>query len=362
MEGLRSVKASVIRPGELAPAELTRWRAMQQASPHLDSPFLAPGYALAVDQVRNDVRVAVLEEDGTVVGFFCFQLRGRRARPLAGGLSDCEGIVHTPGWRWSPGVLLRSCGLTSWDFHTLIEEQVPDGIGGISRSSTPVIDVAQGYQAYLEYRRRSSRRSIQTTLRKQRKMEREVGKLHFEFTDRDPTALQALMDWKSIQYRQMDEWDRFAVPWITSLVRNLFDTMDTGYGCSGTLSMLYVADRPAAGYFGLRSSSTLACWFPSYNPELAQYSPGILLHLLMAEAAAGHGVGVLNLGAGHEGYKDSLKTSDLVVARGAVDNGSPRALAVRVTRAPRRYLGPWIKGHPRLKKAIIRSTRHLTLR
>lgn len=357
------MRASVTRPGELAPDELARWRAMQQASPHLDSPFLAPGYALAVDRVRDDVRVAVLEEDRTVVGFFCYQLRGRRAaRPLGEGLSDCEGIVHTPGWQWNPRDLLDACGLASWDFHTLIEEQVPDRVVGIRRWPTPVIDVTQGYHAYLEYRRRSSRSSVQTVLRKQRKMERELGELRFEFADRDPTALQTLIEWKSAQYRQTHEWDRFAIGWITRLVRDLFDTTDTACGCSGVLSMLYVADKPAAGYFGLCSSSTLACWFPAYDPALAQYSPGILLHFLMAEAAAGHGVGLLNLGRGHERYKNALKTGDLVVARGAIDDGSPRALAGRAARAPRRYLGPWAKDHPRLKKAVLRTISQLTLR
>lgn len=357
------MKASVTRPGELGPDELARWRALQQESPHLDSPFLSPGYARTLDRIRDDVRVAVLEEDREVVGFFGFRLRGRRAaRPLGEGLSDSEGIVHVPGWRWDPAALLAACKLASWDFHCLISEQVPDRLRGVTRSPTPVIDVTQGYSAYLESRRRNSRSGVQTTFRKQRKLGREVGELRFEFADRNPQALRALMDWKSAQYRQTGEWDRFAIPWISRLVQDLFDTPADTLGCSGTLAMLYAADKPVAGYFGLRSGRTLACWFPAYDPASAAYSPGILLHFLMAEAAPQHGVGLLNLGRGEEEYKNGLKTGELVVVRGAIDDGSPRALAGRAARAPRRYLGPWIKEHPRLEQAALRTLNRLTPR
>ena len=37
------------------------------------SPFLAPEFALAVDRVRRDARVAVLEDSGRVVGFLAYQ-------------------------------------------------------------------------------------------------------------------------------------------------------------------------------------------------------------------------------------------------------------------------------------------------
>jgi CelD/BcsL family acetyltransferase involved in cellulose biosynthesis len=356
------VKASVTRPGEFGPDELRRWSALQQETAHLNSPFLSPGYAVALDRVRDDVRAAMLEDDGSV-GFLGFQLRGRRtARPLGEGLSDCEGIVHTPGWKWHPPELLAACGLASWNFHNLVEEQVPAGLRGTKRSPTPVIDISAGYETYLAQRRRSSRSGVQTVFRKQRKMQRELGELRFEFADRNPRALQALMDWKSAQYHQTREWDRFAVPWIARLVWDLFDTSSAELGCAGNLSMLYIADRPVAGYLGLRSSATLACWFPAYDPELAPYSPGILLHFLMAEAAGDHGVTLLNLGRGDEGYKNGVKTGELFVVRGAVDDGSPRALAGRAARAPRQYLGPWIKGHPRLEQAALRTLNRLTPR
>jgi CelD/BcsL family acetyltransferase involved in cellulose biosynthesis len=55
------MRVTIVRPEELGAAELSAWRAMQRASPHLASPFLAPGFALAAGRVRPRSRVAVLE-------------------------------------------------------------------------------------------------------------------------------------------------------------------------------------------------------------------------------------------------------------------------------------------------------------
>jgi CelD/BcsL family acetyltransferase involved in cellulose biosynthesis len=73
--------------------------------------------------------------------------------------------------------------------------------------------------------------------------------------------------------------------------------------------VLSAGGRPVAIHFGLRSAATLACWFPSYDVALAKYSPGLMLHLFMVEAAATAGVHRLDLGKGDEEYKTVLGTS-----------------------------------------------------
>jgi CelD/BcsL family acetyltransferase involved in cellulose biosynthesis len=346
------VHAAVVRPRELGPAELTLWRELRAGLPELRSGFLAPEYALAVDRHREGVRVAVLSDAGETVGFFAFEQRRGTAKPVGHGLTDTEAIVHAAGWTPDPRAMLRACGLDGWDFETLVEEQVPAGAEGIERRAAPIMDISGGFEAYLDNRRAHSKKLVQATQRKQRKLEREVGELRFVFDEQDPKALQQLMDWKSGQYRQLQEWDRFADERIVSLVRELHATKEPE--CSGTLSVLYVADVPMAAHFGLASPATLATWFPAYDPEHSSFSPGILLHFFMAEAAAERGIGELNLGRGHHEYKEQLKTGDLTVVRGALDAGSvgPKALARRVGRLPRKYLRPWLKQHPKLEHAI----------
>ena len=349
-----------MRPGDLGVAELTLWRRMQADNPVLSSPFLSPDYALAVDRARGRVRVAVLEDGGEIVGFFGFEQRGRRtAKPLGYRLSDVEGIVHSTGWEWDARAVLAASGLVGWDFHTLIDEQVPPAARNVERANSPIMDLRGGYEAYLQARR-GSKKFVQSTFRKQRKLGREVGDLRFSFDEPDEGALRVLMDWKSGQYKRMSEWDRFADPKIVALVHDLLTTRTPEF--SGVLSVLYVRDKPIAAHFGLRSHDTLACWFPTYDDALHKYSPGILLHLLMAEAAAELGVSYMNLGSGFHEYKESLKTHDLVVVRGSVDAGSPAHLLRWAAAAPRRYIRPALRRFPQLEQVAVRAVRRLRAR
>ena len=152
------------------------------------------------------------------------------------------------------------------------------------------------------------------------------GRRPVPFDTQDHQALDTLMRWKSAQYRRTGRFDRFARPATVRLVRDLLETRAPG--CSGTLSVLSVGDRPVAIHFGLRSAATLACWFPTYDVALAKYSPGLMLHLFMAEAAATAGLRRLELGKGDEEYKTLLGNQQLTVAEGCVQ------AAVRGRRGP----------------------------
>ncbi|MFD2349449.1 hypothetical protein ACFSTC_08795 [Nonomuraea ferruginea] len=68
--GQGKVKISVVRPRELGGPERARWRELQKADPSLDNPFLSVEFALAMDQLRDYVRVAVIENEDRIVGFF----------------------------------------------------------------------------------------------------------------------------------------------------------------------------------------------------------------------------------------------------------------------------------------------------
>ena len=100
--------------------------------------------------------------------------------------------------------------------------------------------------------------------------------------------------------------------------------------------MLYADGQPIAGHFGLRSETILAAWFPAYDVRFARYSPGLIQHLGMAEAAAATGIQVIDLGRGDREYKDSLKSRELTVAEGRVLRAAPAASAYWAVRAPLR--------------------------
>jgi CelD/BcsL family acetyltransferase involved in cellulose biosynthesis len=193
--------------------------------------------------------------------------------------------------------------------------------------------------------------------RKQRKLGREEGPVRFLFDTQDHQALDTLMRWKSAQYRRTGRLDRFARPATVRLVRDLLDTRAPG--CSGVLSVLYAGRRPVALHLGLRSAETLACWFPTYDVALARYSPGLMLHLFMAEAAAAAGLRRLDLGKGDEEYKTVLGNQEFMVAEGCVERPSAVAVARRLQQAPRRYATDFVLGRPALRSTARRLLRRV---
>lgn len=346
---------SVYRPDELTAATRTAWTTMQSEAhlrgrPQMANPFLSPEFTLAVGRCRRGVRVAMIREEspcGEPMAFFPYQRTPAGVgRAIGLGLSDCQGLVHGPGFQWDAHELLAACGLAVWEFDHLASGQQPFEQSATGSFPSPVIDVEEGWEAYLARLRTQSPKFTRTTLAKERKLGREYADVHYVHDERDPAALRTLMEWKSAQYRRTGRSDRFAHPWISQLVHQLFHTHSEPF--AGILSVLYADGRPIAAHFGLRSESVLACWFPAYDPAFSKFSPGLILHLHMAEAAAADGIAYLDLGRGDKEYKHSLKTRELSVSEGWVTRRHPVALAHRARRAPVRVLRNTIVSRPEL--------------
>ncbi|MFI7321422.1 GNAT family N-acetyltransferase [Streptomyces venezuelae] len=341
---------TVHRPGELTAADRAAWTALQSkahldGSPELANPFLSPEFALAIGHERRGVRIAVVREEGERAAFLPFQRSVTGVgRAIGLGVSDCQGLVHRPGLDWDARDLLRACGLSVWEFDHLVGGQAPFQASASGSFPSPVMDVDRGYEAYLSQLRTCAPKFTRTTLAKERRLGRDHGPVRYVHDERDPAALATLMGWKSAQYRRTGRSDRFAHPWITHLVRRLFHTRSDSF--AGVLSVLYAGDTPVAAHFGLRSERILACWFPAYDPAFAKYSPGLVLHLRMAEAAAADGIAYLDLGRGQKAYKDSLKTRDLTVSEGWVALRHPVAFGHLARRAPVRALRNTVQSRP----------------
>jgi CelD/BcsL family acetyltransferase involved in cellulose biosynthesis len=346
------VDISVYRPGELTAADRAAWTAMQSkahlhGSEELGNPFLSPEFALAVGRCRRGVRIAVAREGGEPAAFFPFQRSAAGVgRAIGLGVSDAQGVVHRPGFTWDARELLRACGLAVWEFDHLVTGQQPFQAAATGAFPSPVMDVDQGYDSYLRELRARSPKFTRTTLAKERKLGRDAGPVTYVHDERDPAVLRTLMGWKSAQYRRTGRSDRFAHEWITHLVTRLFHTRSEPF--AGILSVLYADGKPVAAHFGLRTERVLACWFPAYDPAYAKYSPGLVLHLRMAEAAAADGIAYLDLGRGQKEYKDSLKTRELQVFEGWVTRRHPVAIGHRARRAPVRALRNVVLSRPEL--------------
>jgi len=352
------VRISVARPDELGPRELSRWLDLQRRDPGLANPFLSAPFALAVARARANCLVAVLTDDQGPVGFLPYERRPLGVgRAVGAGVSDCQGLVHAPGLDWEPRALLRSCDLAVWEFDHLLACQAPFKPYHVVAERSPVLDLSQGYRHYLDGRRPTTRKLVKSTLYKERKLAREVGEVRFEYDARDPAALRALMGWKSSQYRRTGRYDRFAKGWIVQLAEELYQTRSSEF--AGVLSVLYAGGRPVAAHFGIRSDTVLSWWFPAYDVDCSKYSPGLVLLLRLAEAAAGAGIAQLDLGKGHERYKESFKTADVAIAEGWVERPSAGAALRRAQRAPPRLARDLVVRHPSLRRAARGTRDHL---
>ncbi len=166
------------------------------------------------------------------------------------------------------------------------------------------------------------------------------------------------MTWKSAQHQRTGVLEIFRHDWVVALLERIRTTQTPQF--SGVLSALYVADRLAAIHLGIRNVRALHIWFPAFERAYEKYSPGLILLVELAKAAASMGIERIDLGKGSERYKASFKSGTLPLAEGSVD--------IRLARkALRRHwyrAKQWIRSSPRAVylKALLDSSRRLRQR
>jgi CelD/BcsL family acetyltransferase involved in cellulose biosynthesis len=214
--------------------------------------------------------------------------------------------------------LLRGCGLTAWRFDHLITAQASFQPYHCVVADSPYLDISRGYEAYLAQQREKGSHTIPKTLQKARKMARELAApLRFEPHTTDRRVLAKLIDWKQQQYAELKDVNYLAPRWTKMLLESVVDMRDEAF--SGMMSALYVGERLAAIHLGIRSYDVLHAWFPTYDPALANYSPGLVLWVELLQACPALHIGRIDLGKGQQRFKTSLMSAAEPVAEGTVD-------------------------------------------
>jgi CelD/BcsL family acetyltransferase involved in cellulose biosynthesis len=310
------------------------WRALQESNPLLSSPFFAPEFTRAVAEVRDDVEVAVIEGHDGIAGFFPFQ-RGRfaTAEPVGGRLSDYQGLICRQDFPVQVCELLRACRLSAWDFTHLLAAQVPVSTLDRVDIRSPIIDLSDGYEAYARWLNDEGRGVIKRYTYLSRKLAKDLGPVRFVPHSPDPALLSRLLDWKAEQQRRRSRHDGFTLPWWRAVLHCLHGEQSAGFG--GILSALYAGDHLLAAHLGLRSRRVWHYWVTCFDPSWAQYSPGLVLLLRMAESAASLGLNVIDLGYGDHEYKRRLMNTAVSLARGHVERPSVATVARRLCRVGR---------------------------
>lgn len=318
---------------------------------------MSPEFSVAVGNFRPQARVAVLYEGTAIAGFFPFERRGFGVGvPIGAGLNYGQGLVHAPSAVWDVRELLRGCRLSAWQFDNLVAGQSPFSRSTLTVDPAPFIDLTDGFEIYHKKLRIRSPKFCRELGRKARRLEREVGELRFVSDSQDISGLRTLMAWKAAQYRESARLNFFDRPWVVEFMDQLFSTKNEHF--SGLLSVLYADSRVLAADFGLRCGHVLGAWFSAYDLRLRRNSPGMIQHLRMAEQAAALGVQLIDMGAGHEEFKETLKSGDQFVGAGIAARSPVSSFAYRTRGAAADWARRQVKRHPPLFRVADALLRH----
>jgi CelD/BcsL family acetyltransferase involved in cellulose biosynthesis len=313
------MRVDVVKPQDLTKQHLAVWRDFQSRDELLSNPFLCPEFICLASSVRQNLRVAIAQEDGVIKGFLPFEQHRKVGRPIGGRISDCQAVVAAQGWNWNASDLVRAAGLSALDFHGMRTEQRPFAKFHWFVAASPVINLKNGFEAYAADLRAEGRNVVAKTMSDTRRLARELGPVRFVLHDSSLDSLYRVIAWKRKQYRLTGMRDIFMDPSIIDLLERIQKTQMPTF--AGVLSTLWAGDTLVAGHMGMRSSSNLQYWFPAYDSMHSKLAPGRILLLELIRKAPAIGVKSIELGEGSEDYKIRFANSRFFVASGFV--GSP---------------------------------------
>lgn len=310
----------VLRPCDLSAADVAAWTGLQDVRPSWDSPYLAPGWARAVERAwstrANQIQVAVLRDGAQAVGFLPFRRRGRTAMACGAPMCDYQDLLMPLGHQVDPQDLLAAMGVDRMDFSHLLADSPVFAPYLQGASPSHIIDVQHGYAAYEAERKAAGSGLLKDIDKKRRKAGRDLGEVTFTAYERGRGAFDTLVKWKREQYRATGQTDIFNTPWTLSLIRQLFESRDPDHG--GILFTLHFGDRLAAVHFHLRGRHSLHGWLIAHDAGFERYSPGMILFQSILRWMDGTPFDHLDLGTGDYRFKQQLANSCHTVGHGFI--------------------------------------------
>ncbi|MBC3870103.1 GNAT family N-acetyltransferase [Undibacterium oligocarboniphilum] len=296
------------------------WLHQRNLSPVFQSPYYHPAYTRIMAVAQPDVRVLVIEDHNQIIGFFPFQRKNALvAGPVGGSLTDYQGPVCSPGMTLPVLEMLRAAQVHYMGFNHMPAERREFAAFSWEQSRSLTLNLAGGFDAYMQTLTQLRDASLfKKTETNQRKLTKKAGPLRFVMESRSRDDFLALLKGKSAQFIKTvgAKHDIFAVPWIRDAVNNIFEQTSPEF--SGMLSTLYAGDHLVAAHFGMRSGQVLHYWFPWYDTDYAEFSPGLILLAACAREAQQHGITLIDLGRGEQAYKQRFATDFIPLCEGAI--------------------------------------------
>jgi len=307
-------------PDTLSGDERDAWAAFQNGDAALASPYFSPAFMGAMAQVRRDVRVICVRDEHGPAAFLPLHANGfGHARPLGGPLGDLHGLIARPGCEINLVDLLRRSGVGVYDFHGALGSQRAFKASALTTDGSWVIDLSQGFDAFVETRSAVEPKAFRNIRSRRRKIDEEGAV--FRLQDTRPGVFQAALNWKSAQYRASHHFDVFSVDWTRNLLFDLIEKPQDG--CAGLMSSLEIGGELAAVHVGMRSAGVLHYWFPVYDPKFAKFGPGLALLMEICQAVSADGVTEVHLGPGAYDFKAHLSSWQMPLLSGYAGAGFP---------------------------------------
>lgn len=320
---------------QLSDDDIAAWDALCLSQPFLASAFFSPHYSIAVAKAHKHVYVAILTQAKQKIGFLPFQFASGMHKTMCAAqrvgeeMTDHFGLIASGEMRLSTKKLLALCRLSSIEFTHLDAAQLQLGLEGETPEPGMLIRLDQGGPAYWQALMATNAKLVKDTQRRRKKLAEDCGEVRFEFANVNlEQELDLLIKSKRDQYTRTGVNDVFMERWKEDLLRQLAAVKQAS--CEAVISTLYVGDKWMASHFGLRHQHVLHYWFPVYNPEFKSYSPGRLLLAEIINAAATHGITLIDRGAGDSAFKRELANDQLEYYRGVWSMGDLRANLYRV--------------------------------
>lgn len=317
----QSRRRTKIYSGQDVPeAVITAWESFRAQNPKLYSPYFHPDYTRAVSRLRDDVKIAVLEEGDEILALLPYQ-GDSFARPVGAPMTDYHGMIGGADYLYDLKDILNDTPVGAYHFSALIGDIADTGD---EAQAGAVMSLPEGSQAWRNSRDSSFNKHQKSLRRRIRKVSEEVGTPHFVSQSGSEEAFNALIEWKVAQYEATGYYNVLGAGWTLDLLKSLWQK-----GAKSDLRVdmhcLYFGDELAAIDTGLTDGKTYHSWIVAYNPDFHTYSPGTQLLNQIIDASDDLGYNRIDLGVGLDRFKTHYTTETLNTLSGFVAVSGPAA-------------------------------------
>lgn len=331
------------------PDELwTQWDSLRSSSSGYSSPFFSSRFISTAAKLRPTAQMIVASRQNAVVGLLPCEVSKRDVlEPLGKSFNDAHGMLSSAIDPVDIAELLKATKFKAYRFHALAGNASSFEPYLLGRSKTFMASLDQHPEGYVRFLEQQSG-TILKQRRKTKKLVKNCGPLRLEIDCRCPAVFQQTVRWKREQYKRNFLFDILGVPWAQTMLHDLWQYRE---GCRGLLSALYAGDTLVASHYGLLDGGILHYWFPTYDHQFREASPGTALFLEMATHAAQLGIRKIDLGYGDHDFKHKIADSVTEVPFGLVTSSRWRFHVESLSRHAHAFVRS-LPGKQRIKSMI----------